>query len=194
MYKFRILHPSTLTRLRLQPMMHGLVGILFLFNAIGVYQGAQPNYLMAAFFILLGLGSILLPFVLRRFRKFGQVNSMVRVVQAFTCFTGSLYFLSHGKPDIAGLLLLVGIGIAYVGYTEYKILQPAFARLDTMGVTLPATFSEKNFSWTVLQNAVLRNDLFTLDFKNNKILQVEVLDDLTTSEQESINTFCQSRL
>jgi hypothetical protein len=194
MYKFRILHPSTATRLRLQPMMHFLVGILFLFNAIGAYHEPQPNYAMVGFFMVLGLISVVLPFVLRRFRNFAQVNAMARVFQAFACFSGSLYFLSHSKPDIAALLLAVGIGVAYVGYAEYKIMQPAFAKLDMTGITLPSTFGEKMFPWADLQNAVVRNDLFTVDFKNNKILQLEIIDDQPASQQEEINGYCQSRL
>ncbi|WP_133177699.1 hypothetical protein [Chitinophaga parva] len=194
MYKFRILHPSTVTRLRLQPMMHGLVGILFLFNAIGAYHEPHPSYAMSGFFLVLGLVSVALPFVLRRFRNFTQVNTMARVFQAFACFSGSLYFLSHSKPDIAVLLLAVGIGVAYVGYAEHKIMQPAFAKLDMTGITLPTTFSEKLFPWTDLQNAVVRNDLFTVDFKNNKILQLEILDDLPATERDTINEYCQGRL
>lgn len=193
-YKLRILHPNTLTRLRLQPVMHMLVGILFLLNGIGIYKSVAPNPPMTLFFILLGIGSIVFPFVMKRFKNIQAANSLTRLVQSFTCFTGCLYFLSHLEPMIGLLLLLTGITSAYIGWAEYKIFQPAFARIDIMGITLPTTFSEKVIGWNQLNNVILRDDLLTLDFKNNKVLQLEVLDETGITTAEEMNAFFRSRL
>ncbi|SFD50822.1 hypothetical protein SAMN05518672_102230 [Chitinophaga sp. CF118] len=193
-YKLRILHPNTLTRLRLQPVMHMLVGILFLLNGIGIYKSLAPNWSMTIFFFLLGLASIMFPFIMKRFSNIQAANSLTRMVQAFTCFTGCLYFLSHLEPMIGLLLLLTGIATAYIGWAEYKIFQPSFARIDTMGITLPTTFSERLIGWNQLNNVILRDDLLTLDFKNNKIMQLEVLDETGVVTAEEMNTFFKSRL
>src|SRR3954464_12181519 len=176
-YKLRILHPNTLTRLKLQPVMHMLIGLLFLLNGIGIYKSAVPNPGMTIFFFILGVASIGFPFIMKRFSNIQAANSITRMVQSFTCFTGCLYFLSHLEPMIGLLLLLTGIAAAYIGWAEYKIFQPAFARIDITGITLPTTFSERLIGWNQLNNVILRDDLLTLDFKNNKILQLEVLDE-----------------
>ncbi|UYQ94755.1 hypothetical protein MKQ68_06580 [Chitinophaga horti] len=194
MHKFRILHPNAVTRLRLQPVMHGMVGVLFLFNAIGGYRMAQPNWGLVGLFIVAGLASLALPFQLRKVRKFAEVNTLARLVQAFLLLSGCLFFLSHMIPFIAFLLLCAGIGIAYIGYAEYKILQPAYAVLDTSGVSLPTIFAKKLYPWNELNNVVLRNELFTLDFKNNKLMQLEVLDEMGPVEAAEINDFCEHRL
>lgn len=193
-YKLRILHPNTLTRLRLQPIMHMLIGILFLLNGIGIYKGLSPNMNMTIFFFLLGLASIAFPFVMKRFSNIQAANSLTRMIQAFTCFTGCLYFLSHMEPMIGLLLLLTGIASAYIGWAEYKIFQPSFARIDITGITLPTTFSERLIAWNQLNNVILRDDLLTLDFKNNKILQLEVLDETGVVTAEEMNKFFKSRL
>jgi len=48
--------------------------------------------------------------------------------------------------------------------------------------------------WNQLNNVILRNDLLTVDFKNNKILQLEVLDNIPGIKEDEINGFCRSRL
>lgn len=193
-YKIRILHPNAETRLRLQPVMHGLAGILFLMNGIGVYNSPSPNWSMAIFFILLGLGSLVFPFVMKRFRNIQAANSLARMVQAFVSLTGCLYFLSHMQPLISVLLFLTGIASAYIGWAEYKIFQPCFVNIDMMGVLLPGTFSDKLIGWNQLNNVILRNDLLTIDFKNNKVLQLEVLDETGAVTADEMNAFFRSRL
>lgn len=194
MHKFRILHPNAITRLRLQPVMHGLVGVLFLFNAIGAYRMPLPNWSLVGLFIAAGIGSLILPFQLRKARKFAEVNSLARLAQAFLLLSGCLYFLSHLVPFVAATLFFAGIGVAYIGYAEYRILQPTYAELDNTGITLPTIFAKKRYPWNELNNVILRNDLFTLDFKNNKIMQLEVLDEIGPVETADINDFCQHRL
>ena len=193
-YKIRILHPNTLTRLRLQPVMHMLVGILFLLNGIGIYNSPAPNWGMAVFFLLLGFASIAFPFFMKRFSNIQAANSFTRIVQAFTCFTGCLFFLSHMEPLIGLLLLLTGIAAAYVGWAEYKIFMPSYVRIDTTGVTLPTTFSERLIGWNQLNNVILQGDLLTLDFKNNKVMQLEVLDETGVVTAGEMNAFFKSRL
>lgn len=194
MYKFRILHPNALTRLRLQPVMHGMTGILFLFNVIGAYKMEDPNWLIALLFTLIGLASIIFPFVMRRVRKFSEANSVLRMLQAFTMMSGCLYFLSHMQPIVGATLFLAALGVAYIGYAEYRILQPAYAEFDTSGISLPRVFGTRRIGWNEMNNVILRNDLLTLDFKNNKILQLEVLDDISTTKAAEMNKFFQTRI
>ena len=194
MHKFRILHPNAITRLRMQPVMHGLVGVLFLFNAIGAYRMPAPNWSLVSMYIIAGIASLVLPFQLRKTRKFAEVNTVARLIQAFLLLSGCLYFLSHMVPMIAFMLFLAGLGIAYIGYAEYKILQPSYAVLDNTGITLPTIFAQKRYGWNELNNVILRQDLFTIDFKNNKLMQLEVLDEIGPVETSDINTFCVQRL
>lgn len=194
MYKFRILHPNAITKLRMQPVMHGMIGILFLFNVIGVYKMQDPNWGMALLFIALGTASLAFPFMMRKMQKMSETNSVLRLLQVFTLLSGSLFFLSHMQPIIGGTLLLAGLGVAYTGYAEYRIMQPAYVETDNAGVSLPTVFGRKRFGWNEMNNVILRNDLLTLDFRNNKVLQLDVLDEFSASQTADINKFFQSRL
>lgn len=192
-FSLRILHPATPSRIRLLPVMHGLTGILFLFNAIGIYHSATPNWALTGLFILLGLASVVFPFVIRRYRKFPAANAIARLLQVFVCLTGSLYFLSHMQPVGGLLLFVVGLGLAYIGWAEYKVFQPVYVKADTTGITVPTAFSARLIGWNQLNNVILRNDLLTLDFKNNKVLQLDVLDEIAPETREAFNNFCKSR-
>jgi protein-S-isoprenylcysteine O-methyltransferase Ste14 len=194
MFSLRILHPNTSTRLRLQPAMHGLIGVLFLFNAIGIYRSAEPNWFMVGYFLLLGLASIAFPFFIRRIKQFTAANTIARLIQAFVCLTGCLYFLSHMMPGIGMLLFLVGLGLGYIGWSEVKIFQPVLITLDNTGITVPATFGKRLIGWNQLNNVILRDDLLTIDFKNNKIMHLEILDDLDAAKRTVINDFSKSRI
>ncbi|WP_298713711.1 hypothetical protein [Chitinophaga sp.] len=194
MHKFRILHPNAITKLRMQPVMHGMIGILFLFNVIGVYKMEDPNWLMALLFIALGTASLAFPFMMRKMRKMSETNSVLRLLQVFTLFSGSLFFLSHMQPIIGGTLLLAGLGVAYTAYAEYRIMQPAYAEIGETGITLPTVFGKKAFRWNEMNNVVLRNDLLTLDFRSNKVLQLDVLDEYSPAQTAEINAFFQSKL
>ncbi|CAL1517598.1 hypothetical protein [Chitinophaga sp. MM2321] len=194
MYKLRILHPNAASRLRLLPAMHGLTGILFLFNAIGVYRGPQPNWILAGFFLALGGASLLFPFRMKRFKKFGEANSVARLVQSFVCLTASLYFLSHAQVITGLIVFAVGLGLAYIGWAEYKTFQAVFVKIDMTGISVPTSFSEKLIGWNELNNVILRNDLLTMDFKNNRILHLDVLDEPTKEQWETMNAFFQSRV
>jgi hypothetical protein len=66
--------------------------------------------------------------------------------------------------------------------------------MDITGISVPTTFSSRVVGWNQLNNVILRNDLLTVDFKNNKILQLEVLDNIPDIKEDEINGFCRSRL
>jgi len=53
------------------------------------------------------------------------------------------------------------------------------------------TFFRKRYKWNELSNVVLKDNLLTLDFKNNKILQKEIEPHLSNVDEESFNEFCE---
>lgn len=167
---------------------------MFLFNAIGIYNSRQPNWGMVVFFMVVGLLSVLFPFLIRRMRNFSGANSMMRLLQVFVCFSGCLYFLSHVQPFIGVLQLLIGLGLAYIGWVEHNIFKPVYINMDITGITIPTTFSARVVAWNQLNNVILRNDLLTVDFKNNKVLQLEILDNIPGIKEDEINGFCRNRL
>lgn len=52
------------------------------------------------------------------------------------------------------------------------------------------TFFRKKYKWTELSNVILKDNLFTLDFKNNKILQREIEPYRSDVDEKAFNAFC----
>jgi hypothetical protein len=58
------------------------------------------------------------------------------------------------------------------------------------------TLFRRRYDWTDFNNVVLKDGLLTLDFKNNRLLQKEVLedDDEDDADEDEFNDYCQTRL
>jgi hypothetical protein len=57
------------------------------------------------------------------------------------------------------------------------------------------SFIKKNIPWNALQSVILKDGLLTLDFKNNRILQREVLDDDSPeADEDEFNAWCREQL
>jgi len=62
------------------------------------------------------------------------------------------------------------------------------------GVVLNSLFNKK-FPWSSLQSVLLKDGLLTLDFRNNKLIQKEVLDDDDPdAPEDEFNDYCRSKL
>lgn len=56
------------------------------------------------------------------------------------------------------------------------------------------SFPTKKYTWTELNNVVLKFGMLTIDFKNNKIVQGEVNDDVPAEVEKEFNEFCAAQL
>jgi hypothetical protein len=60
-------------------------------------------------------------------------------------------------------------------------------------ITIKNVF-KKNYDWHSLQNVILKEGLLTLDFKNNKLLHIEITNKFSLEQESKFNNFCQSCL
>jgi hypothetical protein len=56
------------------------------------------------------------------------------------------------------------------------------------------TFPFKNYRWQQFKNVMLRDNILTLDFSNNKILQKETESDVSAETEKEFNEFCKQQL
>ncbi len=79
-------------------------------------------------------------------------------------------------------------------FFEAQAKYPLEIAFDQSGVVVN-TFIKKKFPWTSLQSVILKHGLLTLDFKNNKLFQKEVLDDdEPDAPEDEFNDYCQAKL
>lgn len=56
------------------------------------------------------------------------------------------------------------------------------------------SFPTKKYTWLDVNNVVLRFGMLTIDFKNNKIVQAEVNDDVPAEVEKEFNDFCAAQI
>lgn len=56
------------------------------------------------------------------------------------------------------------------------------------------TFFRKRFQWPAFRNVILKDNLLTLDYANNKILQREILPYESDVDEREFNEFCRQQL
>jgi hypothetical protein len=56
------------------------------------------------------------------------------------------------------------------------------------------TLIRRRYKWTDFNNIVLKDDLLTLDFKNNRLLQRETIDEEGDAEEDEFNVYCRKQL
>ena len=89
---------------------------------------------------------------------------------------------------------LIMVAIAYLGYLA---TQPEEIGFSTDKIIVKKLF-KRTIHWNELNNAMIKDGLLTLDFKNNKLFQAETDDDEDNEEydasEEEFNAFCQEHL
>ncbi|MEO7311413.1 MAG: hypothetical protein ABIX01_13510 [Chitinophagaceae bacterium] len=56
------------------------------------------------------------------------------------------------------------------------------------------TFPRKSYEWVDIDNAIIRDNLFTLDLRNNKLLQKELDEPVDKELELEFNAFCKDQL
>jgi len=79
-----------------------------------------------------------------------------------------------------GLLFQVSQRPLAVGVGKEAVLYPSFPK--------------KTIQWSELNNLVLKDGLLTIDFKNNKILQSEIINSPVELNEKEFNDFCKEQL
>ena len=114
------------------------------------------------------------------------------------------------KPVRYGrLLIAAGIGLAafgdapytnllfiLLGVAEQFLLQKKEIGFTTDGITI-SNLIPKTSSWSEIDNVVLKGGILTIDYKNNKLIQLETddeEDDEYDVEDDEFNNYCNSQL
>jgi hypothetical protein len=137
----------------------------------------------------------------------------VFMLLAIICFSGLMVYdilqLLKNKKSEMMLIYLVAIAslfflglpgkIAYtiLALTGYLSTRPEEIGFSEKGIVFKSFFS-KNIEWSALNNALIKDGILTLDYKNNKLFQAETDDDEDNEEydvsEEEFNQFCRKQL
>lgn len=95
-------------------------------------------------------------------------------------------------PLFAGSYMM-GVGYALMAIAERYIKFP-----DEIGFSADAvvrnTFPSKTYQWFEIENVIIRDNLFTLDLRNNKIIQKPLEENISPDLEKEFNEYCRKQL
>jgi len=106
---------------------------------------------------------------------------------------GAIYFWSKGASLVAfSHGILAGVIILFWIYVKRREGGERIV-ISEMNIILPGLSGDRIVEWNELINVVKKYDLLTIDFKNNKLLQVEIINADHINENE-FNQYCGQQL
>lgn len=123
---------------------------------------------------------------------------------------GNIIEKKKKKPlSFSYLLIATGVGLSFFGdgtnsnllFIVLGILEKFFLQKKEIGFTVShitmGGWFPKKYEWAEIDNIVLNGGILTIDFKNNKLLQLETddeEDDEYDVEDEEFNNYCRMHL
>lgn len=101
-------------------------------------------------------------------------------------FASWSWFLLPNGLLIAAIYLIAAL-------FERQVKFPYEIAFDPNGIVIN-TFPKKHYSWNAIQNALIKDDIITIDFKNNHLIQKEINEPVTANVVTEFNQFCQEQL
>ena len=129
----------------------------------------------------------------------------------YALISGFYYFLRTRKSALETFSLILALLYAnfwfqHVGIIAVLIFAAVYILASVIqgkkttvliaesGIHLTRVFKTVDFSWGAMDNVILKDNLLTLDFTSNKILQVEISEANKITDESEFNQFCQQQL
>ncbi len=139
-----------------------------------LYQSNQYFFINVLSAVILVTAAI---FVNTLLVKYKVDNRIVLIVAAILLF-------------IATHAIIFAVVIIVYGLIVKKLYKEPVVNVNTEGVIFKKMFATPVHAWNEFNNIILKDNLLTLDFKNNKLLQLTILENETSIDEGSFNHFC----
>ncbi len=160
-----------------------LVSFLLLLFSILLFSFIQLKTVLnifRSFAILVVLTGLIINLIARRKGKDMQFRNWL--------FVAGIFWI--GMPFLQWLV----IPFFVMAFLEIHAKYPLEIGFYPGGVVVNSLFKKK-ISWEMLQSVILKDGLLTLDFRNNKLFQKEVLDDDDPdATEDEFNEYCRSKI
>lgn len=168
MFVFKIKDNSTAIDIVVTRALLALAGIVVLLYRTGDYFSV--NIIIAT---ILFVSSFFIKILLLRLR----LDKLLLV-----CIAAVLLFVATHSVGFALVLVLYAAAIKFL----YK--QPV-VKISQEGLELKKMIGSNHYEWSSFANVILKDNLLTLDFKNNKLLQLDIAENEQVINEETFNSF-----
>jgi len=92
---------------------------------------------------------------------------------------------------ICTLNVIFPIIMMAIAFTLRYLYVPPMVEAEEKGIRIKKTFSTKEYKWAMFNQVIVKDGLLSLDFKNNKLLQVELAG---ATDENNFNIFCSQKI
>jgi len=144
------------------------------------------SYSHKSFATILFWGSLLIPAALIRTLWIKRKHNQAVTFKHPLLLTG---FIWLWMPGLRWIFILFIFFVLF----DHQSRQPLEIGVSDEQIVIN-TFFRKRYLWNELSNVVLKDGLFTMDFRNNKLLQRETISGRERIDEAVFNDFCREQL
>jgi predicted PurR-regulated permease PerM len=141
------------------------------------YRTTNPFYINIAASVILFSLSIFVRMLLTKYNIRPLLLAGVAAV---------LFFIATLSAGFAIVLLIVGMLPTFFYKTP-------LVEVGNEKIIVKRMIGASEYEWESFSNIILKDNLLTLDFKNNKVLQLEI-DEKTAIDGTTFNSFCAGKI
>ena len=138
------------------------------------YNSVENYYLNIISAVVLFMGALFIHFLIDRLR-----------LSKFILFASAAILFFISTRSITFSLILLSYGYLIKFFNKKPSIQVSEA-----GITISKLFSDKKYLWDEFSNLIFKDSLLTLDFKNNKLIQLKIEENESTVNENEFNHFC----
>jgi hypothetical protein len=138
----------------------------------------EYRYEAASAILLIGIYIFMRLYFIKKYNQGNYLDQVLLFVLA-GCWFGLQNYIMVAALAILGIFYHLALQKLQFVFTPEKVLK--------------LNFPAKEFEWNVFNNVILKDNILTLDFKNNKLIQAEIEKSQNINEQQ-FNSFAQSKL
>jgi len=180
-------------RLKILPVFHLLVALIFIIDLSHVPENKIKDWVFSAVYFIAFICLLVAGIFYKKVLNNVSLHFRLLFFESMLFLGGSVYFWSKGLSLVAlSHAILAGVLVLFMIYLRRRENGESII-VSESNVILPGLMRQRIVEWNLLSNLIKRDDLLTLDFKNNRLLQVQVINSDDIPEKE-FNQFCQQQL
>jgi len=195
MYSITVKIEGIESRRRSAGILHIVIGFFLIFNASNHYRFTNyKNVLPAGIFLLVASISLFYGFFRKKMDLSAHFNYWLRLVQVISFTVLGFLMIGTGRPaDYIGLFVFAVLCIVLM-FSERRIFQETTIYFNENGIKIPGYYRDHLVKWDELSEVIVREDFLTIFNINQKYLQYQVMQDLSTLEVAKMNAFCKEKV
>ena len=175
------------------PVFHLLIALIFILDLSHVHQEGKRDAIFFAVYLIASVFLLIAGIFHKKFVSSLSKDLTLFLFESVLVFGAAIYFWSKGGSLVAvSHVILAGVIILFWIYIKKREHGEQIV-VSQSNIILPGLSGDRIVEWAELTNVIKKHDLLTLDFKNNKLLQV-LLIDADNIDETGFNKFCNEQL